>query len=131
MENTDDNSQTQDEHQPDESGDENSFKSIFGHLSQAANIAASMGEESVTKLFGEVQEQVKRMSDKGHEVAQAAKDKASGHRASVEAQVEEIVESTLSSLKVATKDDIERLERLINELKQTSEEKSDSDDVEK
>lgn len=99
----------------------NSFKDIFSHLTQAANIAASMGEERVTRIFGDVQEQLKKISERSHKVAQAARDRVSTGKSKVEDRVEEVVHSTLDSLKVATKDDIERLENLIRELKEEKE----------
>jgi len=99
----------------------NSFKDIYSHLTQAANIAASMGEERVTKIFGDVQDQLNKISQKGHKVAQAARDRVSTSKESVEDRVEEVVHATLDSLKVATRDDIERLENLIRELKKEKE----------
>jgi BMFP domain-containing protein YqiC len=98
-----------------------SFKDIFSHLTQAANIAASMGEERVTRIVGDVQDQLKKISQKGHKVAQAARDRVSTSKESVEDRVEEVVHATLDSLKVATRDDIERLENLIRELKKEKE----------
>jgi len=98
-----------------------SFKDIFSHLTQAANIAASMGEERVTRIFGDVQEQLRKISHKGHEVAQAARERVNTGKASVEDRVEDVVHSALDSLKVATREDIERLENLIRELKEEKE----------
>ncbi|MDP6113193.1 MAG: phasin family protein [Planctomycetota bacterium] len=108
------------EHQCEEE-ESKSFKDIFGHLTQAANIAASMGEERVTRIFGDVQEQLKKISQKGQEVAQAARERVNTGKSSVEERVEDVVHSTLDSLKVATRDDIERLESLIRELKKEKE----------
>jgi len=96
---------------------EQSFSDILDHLSSAANIAASLGEEKVQKVFSEVQEQVGKVSKKGQEAARKARQRMAGKSEDVEHRVGELVAAALSKLRVATKDDIERLEGLVREVR--------------
>lgn len=96
---------------------EQSFSAIFEHLTKAANIAAALGEEKAQKLFAEMQGHVSKASQKGQQAARKAKEQVADKAAEVEDRLAQLVASTLARVRVATRDDIERLEKLIREVR--------------
>jgi len=108
----------QNNEQADENSHEKTLSDILHHVSEAASIASALGEEKIGKIFGDVGQKFEKVSSKGQQAAQKAKERMSGQKASMEEKLGELVDAALARLRVATKDDIERLEKLILDLKQ-------------
>lgn len=104
--------------QADEDSHEKTLSDILHHVSEAASIASALGEEKIGKVFGDMGQTFEKVSNKGQQAAQKAKERMSGQKASMEEKLGELVDAALARLRVATKDDIERLEKLILDLRQ-------------
>jgi hypothetical protein len=93
-----------------------SLSDVLRHLTEAARVAASLGEDKLHGLIADVKDQGAKVAQKGEEMAKRAKQGVARQRDAIEERTIEAIAATLARANVATKDDIARLERQIEEL---------------
>ncbi|MBI2192650.1 MAG: hypothetical protein HYU36_11765 [Planctomycetes bacterium] len=95
-----------------------SFADVLEHLSKAAAIAAVLGEEKFNQLVSDLREQGEKISQKSEQIGQKAKERVERQKKSFEDWLGDRLAAAMARQQVATKEDIERLEKLIQEMRQ-------------